>query len=248
MNHKKQYRNDKLQKSSFIFLQLVLILAMLFVYSVLESEYEKKEIVWNNHESDTDEYEIYPTVPDVITIDRPQQIEEPAPKPTPKFDPTTYVLDDKDPDPETLFTPDDLTPDIDVNKLITALPNDTGDTEDHPEPFVNVQSVPRFPGCEQLNNTEAIRCFTKKITRFVNKKFNTGIAPDLGLEGKQQIFVQFVIDKNGEVSDIKSKAAHVALEKEAQRIIEKLPIMTPGMQRDKPVAVKYTLPIRFVIE
>ena len=51
-----------------------------------------------------------------------------------------------------------------------------------------------------------------------------------------------------DVTDIVTRAPHTALEKEAQRIVEKLPKMTPGMQQDKAVSVKYILPIRFVVE
>jgi len=44
------------------------------------------------------------------------------------------------------------------------------------------------------------------------------------------------------------KAPHKQLEKEAKRILKKLPQFTPGKQRRKSVKVKYTLPISFQIE
>ena len=37
----------------------------------------------------------------------------------------------------------------------------------------------------------------------------------------------------------------VILEKEARRVIEKLPKLIPGKQRDRPVAVIYSYPIVF---
>jgi protein TonB len=43
------------------------------------------------------------------------------------------------------------------------------------------------------------------------------------------------------------KAPHARLEKEALRVIEALPKMTPGKQHLKPVKVKYTLPIIFEV-
>ena len=68
------------------------------------------------------------------------------------------------------------------------------------------------------------------------------------MTGKQRIFALFTIDKNGLVTDIIIKAPHKKLEKEALRVIEKLPEMIPGKQRKRAVAVKYTLPIVFQIE
>ena len=38
---------------------------------------------------------------------------------------------------------------------------------------------------------------SQKITKFVQRKFNTDLAGDLGLSGRQRISVIFKIDKNG---------------------------------------------------
>ena len=63
-----------------------------------------------------------------------------------------------------------------------------------------------------------------------------------------QIDVQFKIDQTGKVVDIKTRAPHPALEKEAKRVINKIPEMKPGMQQDKPVGVLYNLPIKFNVQ
>ena len=55
----------------------------------------------------------------------------------------------------------------------------------------------------------------------------------------------FAIDKNGVVTNIKTRGPDKILEKEAVRIISLLPKMTPGMQRGKAVKVTYSLPINF---
>jgi len=87
-----------------------------------------------------------------------------------------------------------------------------------------------------------------KIADFVNKKFNTELAGDLGLSGRQRINVVFKIDKNGDITGVKSRAPHPALEKEAARVINLLPKMKPGKQRGKSVIVPYSLPIIFVVQ
>lgn len=89
--------------------------------------------------------------------------------------------------------------------------------------------------------------YVDKISQFVTQKFNTNLAGDLGLSGKQKINVFFKIDSNGNVVDVKSRAPHPVLEKEAARVINMLPKMKPGRQRGKPVIVPYFLPITFYV-
>jgi hypothetical protein len=60
--------------------------------------------------------------------------------------------------------------------------------------------------------------------------------------------VIFKIQKDGSISEIKSRAPHPELEKEAIRVIKALPKMQPGMQRGKPVVVPYSLPILFQVQ
>lgn len=87
-----------------------------------------------------------------------------------------------------------------------------------------------------------------KIQEFVNKKFNTDLASELGLSGRQRINVIFKIDKTGEVVGIRARAPHPGLEKEAARVIGLLPKMQPGKQRGKAVTVPYSLPIVFQVQ
>ncbi len=116
-------------------------------------------------------------------------------------------------------------------------------------PFAIIENVPIYPGCEDMkNNADRKKCMSEKITKFVNREFNTGLAQELGLDGKQKISVQFKIDAKGNVVGIKSKAKHPKLQTEAARVINKLPSMTPGMQRGKPVGVIYALPIIFQVQ
>ena len=55
----------------------------------------------------------------------------------------------------------------------------------------------------------------------------------------------FVIDKDGNITNIRSRGPDKILEKEAERIVGLLPKMIPGKQRGKPVKVPYSLPIHF---
>jgi protein TonB len=115
--------------------------------------------------------------------------------------------------------------------------------------FVVIENVPIFPGCKG-SNSELRSCFSDQIAKFVSARFNIGLASDLGLTpgSIQKIFVIFKIDKNGNITDINARAPHKQLQDEAIRVVGLLPKMTPGMQRGKPVGVKYGLPIVFKVE
>ena len=114
--------------------------------------------------------------------------------------------------------------------------------------FSTVQNVPVFPGCERGNNEKKRKCMSDKIAKFVQRKFNTDLAGDLGLTGRQRISVIFKIDKSGNVTGVRARAPHPRLEKEAQRVINSLPKMQPGKQRGKAVIVPYSLPIIFQVQ
>lgn len=66
----------------------------------------------------------------------------------------------------------------------------------------------------------------------------------MGIEGR--VFVEFVINKDGSLSDVKAiKGIGAGCDEEAVRIIQSAPSWTPGKQRGKPVKQRYTLPIIF---
>lgn len=110
-------------------------------------------------------------------------------------------------------------------------------------PFAIIEEAPVYPGCKG-NKEELKRCLQDKINSHVLKYFKTELAQELGLTpGKKKVYVQFKIDKTGDITNIKARGPHVRLEKEAIRVVEMLPQMTPGRQRTKPVGVSYTLPI-----
>ena len=243
-----EHPNAKLQKSSIIFLQLGIVLAMLFAYGILESKFEKKTFSDFVSEQVEPEVFIYPEAPPKISIEQPFKSKEIIEPQKPKKPINKIKIGENTPDTkEPVLTPTEPSDGEDINKAIIGLPDITNETDEKPIPFILLEEAPVYPGCEDLKNEEAKACFTKKISRFVNKKFNTGLAEDLSMQGKQRITVMFVIDKYGNVTDIEASAPHRRLEKEAKRVIEQLPQMTPGMQRKRPVPVKYALPISFQV-
>lgn len=113
-------------------------------------------------------------------------------------------------------------------------------------PYAVIEKVPTYPGCSGDNETMK-NCMSTKIAEFVNKNFNTKIADNLKISGRQRISVQFKIDKTGKIADIRARASVPELEMEAVRIIGMLPEMEPGEQKGKKVGVLYSLPIIFEV-
>lgn len=69
-------------------------------------------------------------------------------------------------------------------------------------------------------------------------------AQRMGIEGK--VYVQFVIEKDGTVTDVKAiKGIGGGADEEAVRVIKSAPKWSPGMQRGRPVRVRMILPISF---
>ena len=142
-----------------------------------------------------------------------------------------------------------------LNKAISSEANisikvdDYSDNEEVTDvPFAVIEEVPTYPGCEDLADNEAKKsCMSLKLTDFVSKNFSTDLGKKLGITGINKVYVQFKIDRNGDVQFMRSRGPHPALEKEAERVVNLLPHMAPGKQNGQPVGVLYALPIVFQV-
>jgi len=66
----------------------------------------------------------------------------------------------------------------------------------------------------------------------------------MGVEGR--VFVQFVIDKEGRITEVQAvKGIGAGCDEEAVRILQAAPKWKPGKQRGKPVKQRMVLPITF---
>lgn len=66
----------------------------------------------------------------------------------------------------------------------------------------------------------------------------------MGIEGR--VFVEFVINKDGSITDVKAvKGIGAGCDEEAVRVVQSAPSWTPGKQRGKPVKQRMVLPITF---
>jgi len=245
---KKPHKHDaNLQKNSTLYFQIGLILCLLGTYSLFEMQFQEKKIVIDTIESNDlatiDVADKFRVEPDVIPEKKEKQVRQTVI--TNKLKEVDDNFIDKDPvdlvvsDPTPL--PDAPTKIDDIN--VIDIPDDLP-----PVDFIHIENAPLYPGCEKYKkNKDRKKCMSEKIGKLVNRKFDSSIASEHGITGLQRIYTQFTVDKNGNVSDIKIRAPHPALEKEAKRVINKIPHMKPGYQQMTPVGVIYTLPITFQV-
>jgi len=110
-------------------------------------------------------------------------------------------------------------------------------------------TIPKFESCKNVGKKEQIGCFNKEMVKHIEKHFNYPTEAVINkIEGK--VWVRFVIDKNGNVSNIKAlgpKGGRV-LDHEAIRVVSKLPKFIPGKNRGKNISIKYGFPISFDLD
>lgn len=124
-------------------------------------------------------------------------------------------------------------------------------TEVEDETFLIVEQMPRFPGCEDSNQTEHEKklCADKKMLDFIYENLNyPNQARENQIEGT--VVIQFVISKDGTIKNpVITKDIGGGCGEEAIRIVESMNNMrvkwTPGFQRGRAVNVQFNLPIRF---
>ncbi len=244
-----QKHDANLQKNSGLYFQIGLILCLLATYSLFEMQFQEKKITLAQVDPIDDDIFIDRAPIYQVEVIEPEKVVEPKRKEQKVIDKIKPIEDDKDILEARLVTPNEEKP---VKKAaavsdIPDIPVDKSGDEDL-VPFIRIEKVPVYPGCEKFNtNDERKKCMSEKITKLVSRKFNGDIASENGLSGVQRIYAQFTIDKAGNVVNVKARAPHPALEKEAQRVINKIPNMQPGLQRNTPVGVIYTLPISFQV-
>lgn len=110
-------------------------------------------------------------------------------------------------------------------------------TNDNNEIFTFVEHPPKFPGGDN-----ALGLYLSKNIRY------PGEAQKAKVGGTT--FVQFVVDADGNIRDVKTVGAKkgYGLEDEAIRVVKAMPKWEPGVQNERQVAVQFNLPIRFSLQ
>ena len=124
----------------------------------------------------------------------------------------------------------EITDDTKIEDLIIT---DAPDEEDYDQIFLVVEE------------TAAPKGGMPAFYEYVQKKMKyPAQARRMGIEGR--VFVEFVVNKDGTISDVKSiRGIGAGCDEEAVRVLQSAPPWNPGKQRGKAVKQRMVLPIIF---
>lgn len=105
------------------------------------------------------------------------------------------------------------------------------------EVFVIVEDMPKFKG----GDINKFREWVQKRVRYPE------IASENGIQGR--VYITFVVETSGLVSNVSvTRSVDALLDEAAKEAVEASPKWEPGLQRGRPVRVRYSIPIIFQIE
>lgn len=162
----------------------------------------------------------------------PQSIATPPPPPPPPQATTVIeIVDDEEEIEEEL----ELDMEVDQHTEIEFIESTVEEVVEE-EIFTIVEDMPSFPGGE-----EALFKYLAQNIKYPQ------IAKEAGITGR--VFVNFVIDKQGNVTEVKVlRGIGGGCDEEAVRVVKNMPKWSAGKQRGKPVKVSYNLPIKFSLK
>lgn len=228
-----------MRKKSRLFFQIGLILMLFIAWQAIE---------WKTYDRDALDTGLV-DVGDELEEEVPitEQLTTPPPPPPPPPAPEVIeVVEDEEEVEETIIESTETNQEEEIVEIeeIEEVEEVIDDV-----PFLVIENVPIYPGCEsQKGNAAKKKCMSDKVQKFVQKKFDTELASDLGLSGRQRISVQFKIDNKGNVINVRARNPHPRLEQEAVSVVKSLPKMVPGKQGGKAVGVLYGMSILFQVE
>ena len=235
MELKKNPKAD-LRKNSGLYFVLGLVVVMALVYVAFE---------WKTYDK-ADDYDISMDVEELLDEEVPmtEQLKTPPPPPPPAAPEVIEVVEDEEEVEETVIESTETSQEQEIIEVEDVMVEEV--EEDIDVPFAVIEDVPVFPGCENVAKSQLRDCFNEKMQDHIRKNFRyPEIAQEMGIQGR--VSVLFTIQKDGSIGNIRLRGPDKNLEAEAQRIIEKLPRMTPGKQRGRPVRVPFSIPIMFVL-
>ena len=236
----KPKKNEKvdLSKNSSLYFVIGLALILLISWQAIEwKTYDKSLYGYEalNVEDEDDEE---------IPITEQLKTPPPPPPPPPPAPEVIEVVEDEEEVEETVIESTETNEDEIVEVEEVEIEEELDDVD---VPFAVIEDVPIFPGCERVKKSERRDCFQEQMNKHIRKNFRyPEIAQEMGIQGR--VYVNFIISKDGSITNIRMRGPDKNLEKEAQRIISKLPNMTPGKQRGRAVRVPFSIPITFRLQ
>ena len=217
-----------------LFFLVGLSLSLLTVYTTFEINFAQAEMPDFSDDSVFTE-EIDWTIP--VTVMRIPEAPS-KPKSMPKFNPNEFTVIDNNATLPNLTT-----------EWNTATIDEGLEVIVDPDPvevftFTQVESMPVFAGCEEaLTNDERYACMNSQLMAYVSSNFEV-TERMIQFSRGEKLFVEFIIEKNGEVRNATIvRGEDELIAEEALRVVKSLPRFTPAKMNGKPVRMSYILPI-----
>ncbi|MDO3391403.1 energy transducer TonB [Bacteroides sp. ET489] len=216
------------KKSTWLLVGYVIVLAFMFV----AFEWTKRDVKIDTSQAVTDV--VFEEEIEIPITEQPEVVAPPPPEAPSIAETLTIVEDDADVEETTIASSEETGQAVEIKYVPVAV------EEEEPEEqtiFEVVEQMPEFPD----GGMAGLMQYLSK-----NIKYPT-IAQENGTQGR--VTVQFVVNKDGSIVDAKVlRGVDPYLDKEALRVIGTMPKWKPGMQRGKPVRVKYTVPVMFRLQ
>lgn len=117
--------------------------------------------------------------------------------------------------------------------------------------FRIVEEMPRFPGCEDINDTALAKrkCAEKKMLQFIFKHFRyPPIAREI-CSFSTKVFIRFLVNTDGSLSNIEIvREPGGGIGEAMVNVIKKMPKWIPGKQDNQVVPVEFMLPVTICLE
>ena len=224
-----------LNKNRNLYFVIGLTLVLGVTWGAVEYKSYERKIDLTNSDMLVDDEEDVPITEQLKTPPPPP----PPPPPAPEV---IEIVEDEEEVEETVIESTESDEEMVIEDIVVE-----DDFDDIDVPFAVIEDVPIFPGCESVAKSQRRACFQEQMNKHIRKNFRyPDIAQEMGIQGRD--YVNFIISKDGTITNIRMRGPDKNLENEAARIIGRLPQMTPGRQRGRPVRVPFSIPITFRLQ
>ena len=209
------------KKTTWLLAGYVMVMAVLF----LGFEWTQRDV-----KIDTSNQVVENVFEEEIEIpitEQPEQVQAPPPEAPSIAETLTIVDDDSDIQESAIQSSEETGQAVEIKYTApVAVQEEEEEEPEEQEIFQVVEQMPEYPD-------GAIRY--------------PAMAAENGVQGR--VTVQFVVNRDGSIVDAQVvRGVDPYLDKEALRVINSMPKWKPGMQRGKPVRVRYTVPVNFRLQ
>lgn len=227
----KKSKKANLENKRGLFFNLGLVLSFSAVFLAFE---------WSSEDVKVDYFDpvgLAPPEEDWNQIVIPEKEPEPIKIEPPKVLEVLKVIENTEEPTNELNSSDIVsTEDIGDPMVFTEINDEPEPEEDIILDYMRVEIQPEYPGGESA------------LLKFINQNVvYPALAVEEHIQGK--VFVSFVVDKSGEVTNVKlARGVHPLLDNAAIEVVKRQERWKPGEQRGKKVKVKYIVPIYFRLQ